>query len=93
MALDGDNAFVSASDSPFTRRGSTCRARLGSPFTRCEGLPDFDGNIDSGHLDAAAGRVAVGFAYSVYLSEDEGNTWNRAAAVPGRVTAVRFALR
>ncbi|HYA69697.1 MAG TPA: hypothetical protein VED63_13280 [Acidimicrobiales bacterium] len=92
VALDGDTAFVSASDGPFTRSGAVYRSRLGSSFVRCEaGLPDrFDGNVDSGHLDAAEGRVALGFRDQVYLSEDKGRTW-RVSLVPEPVTAVRFA--
>jgi hypothetical protein len=92
VALDGDTAFVSASDGPFTRSGAVYRSRLGSTFVRCEaGLPErFDGNVDTGHLDAAGGRVALGFGDHVYVSEDEGQTW-RVALVPERVTALRFA--
>ena len=93
VALDGDTAFVSASNGPFTKSGAVYRARLGSSFVRCEaGLPDrFEGNVDSGHLDAAGGRVAVGFGGRVYLSEDTGHTWHVAAVLPQPVTAVRFA--
>jgi hypothetical protein len=94
VALDGDTAFVSASDGPFTNAGAVYRSRLGSSFVRCEaGLPDrFDGNVDSGHLDAAGGRVAVGFGDHVYTSEDKGQTWRMAAVFSEPVTAVRFAL-
>jgi hypothetical protein len=92
VALDGDTAFVSASDGPFTRNGAVYRSRFGSSFVRCEaGLPErFDGNVDSGHLDAAGGRVALGFGDHVYVSEDNGKTW-QVALVPERVTALRFA--
>jgi hypothetical protein len=92
-ALDSDTAFVSASDGPFTKSGAVYRARLGSSFVRCEaGLPDrFDGNVDSGLLDAAGGRVAFGFGDHVYVSEDKGQTWETTAVLPGLVTAVRFA--
>jgi len=94
VALDTDTAFVSASDGPFTKRGTVYRSRLGSSFVRCEaGLPHwFDGNVDSGHLDAAAGRVALGFGHGVYVSEDKGQTWGVAAVLPEPVTAVRLAL-
>jgi hypothetical protein len=92
VALDGDTAFVSASDGPFTSSGAVYRARLGSGFVRCEtGLPDrFGGNIDSGHLDATAGRAAFGFGDRVYVSDDEGSTWQVAAQLRGPVRAVRF---
>jgi hypothetical protein len=91
-ALDGDAVFVSASDGPFTHSGAVYRARLGSSFARCQaGLPDtFDGNVDSGQLDATGGRAAIGFDDSVYLSEDEGHTWRVAAALPHPVRTVRF---
>ena len=94
VALDTDTAFVSASDGPFTKRGAVYRSHLGSSFVRCEaGLPHwFDGNVDSGYLDAAAGRAALGFRDHVYLSEDEGQSWGVAAVFPEPVTAVRLAL-
>jgi len=94
VALDGDTAFVSASDGPFTKSGAVYRARLGSGFVRCEaGLPyRFEGNVDSGHLDAAGGRVALGFGDHVYVSEDKGQTWRVAAVLPEPVTAVRLTL-
>ena len=93
LALDGDTAFVSASDGPFTTSGSVYRAHLGSGFVRCEaGLPDrFKGNVDSGHLDAAGGRVAFGFGHHIYVSEDKGQTWHAAAVFPEPVRAVRLA--
>jgi len=91
VALDGDTTFVSASDGPFTRNGAVYRSRSGS-FARCEaGLPDrFEGNVDSGALDAAGGRVALGFEDRVYLSEDRGETWSEAVALSAPITAVRF---
>jgi hypothetical protein len=94
VALDGDDTFVSASDGPFTRKGAVYHRRHGSSFVRCEvGLPDwFDGNVDSGHLDAAGGRVAIGFEDRVYVSEDSGETWRVAAVVPEPITAVRVAV-
>ncbi len=92
MALDGDLAFVSASDGPFTNSGAVYRAPLGSSFVRCQGgLPDsFDGNVDSGHLDAAAGRAAIGFRDRVYVSEDNGRTWRITGAPRAPVRTVRF---
>jgi len=92
VALDADTTFVSASDGPFTSKGAVYRSRQGSSFVRCEaGLPDwFDDNIDSGHLDAAGGRVAIGFEDQVYVSEDNGETWHLAAVLPEPITAVRL---
>lgn len=84
---------MSASDGPFTSSGAAYRARLGSGFVRCAaGLPHrFEGNVDSGHLDAASGRIAFGFGNHVYVSEDKGQTWRAAAVLPEPVTAVRLA--
>ena len=92
VALDGNTAFVSASDGPFTNNGAVYRARLGSSFVRCQGgLPtNFRGNVDSGHLDATAGRVDIGFDDRIFVSEDEGDTWRVAAALPNPVRVVRF---
>jgi hypothetical protein len=89
--IDGETAYVSASDGPFTRRGAVYRARLGSAFVRCEdGLPEWFGdNVDTGHLDAAGGRAVIGFGEEVYVSEEDGQSW-QANKVPGRITAVRL---
>jgi hypothetical protein len=91
VAIDGETVYVSASDGPFTRRGAVYRARLGQAFTRCEkGLPEwFPGNVDTGHLDAASGRVVIGFGDEVHLSEDDGSSWH-ANTVPDVVTTVRL---
>lgn len=92
--IDGETAYVSASDGPFTRRGAVYRAQLGSPFVRCEeGLPTwFPDNVDTGHLDAAGGRVAIGFEDGLYVSKDDGESW-LATKVQGSITAVRLGQR
>jgi len=94
VALDGDTAFVSASNGPFTGNAAVYRFD-GSTFVRCEaGLPDrFDDNVDSGHLDARGGRVALGFEDRVYVSGDGGDTWEVAATMAAPITAVRIAVR
>jgi hypothetical protein len=91
VCLDGETAYVSASDGPFTTRGGVYRARLRSAFVRCEnGLPEsFPGNVDTGHLDAALGRVVIGFGEEVHVSENDGESW-QAHKVPGVITAVRL---
>ena len=91
VCIDGETAFVSASDGPFTKRGAVYRTRLGSAFLRCEkGLPRwFTGNVDTGHLDAVGGRVAIGFGHEIYVSEDNGGSW-RANEMADVITAVRF---
>jgi hypothetical protein len=89
--IDGETAYVSASNGPFTHRGAVYRAQLGSPFIRCErGLPRwFPDNIDTGHLDAAGGRVVIGFGDEVYVSDDDGESW-QSRKVPDVITAVRL---
>ena len=91
LCIEGETAYVSASDGPFTNRGAVYRARLGSAFVRCEGgLPEwFPGNVDTGHLDAAGGRAVIGFGEEVHVSEDDGESWH-ANKVPGVITAVRL---
>ena len=91
VCIDGETAYVSASDGPFTKRGAVYRAQLGTAFVRCQvGLPKwFPGNVDTGHLDAAGGRVVIGFGENVHVSEDDGESW-RTIKVPGVITAVRL---
>ena len=90
-AFDGETAYVSASDGPFTRHGAVYRAQLGSAFVRCEeGLPGwFAANVDTGHLDAADDRAVIGFGEEVHVSEDDGESWH-ANKVPGVITVVRL---
>jgi hypothetical protein len=91
VCIDGGTAYVSASDGPFTKRGAVYRAQLGSPFVRCEaGLPEwFPGNVDTGHLDAVGSRAVVGFEREVYVSDDDGESWN-AREVSDVITVVRL---
>ncbi len=91
VCIDRKTVYVSASDGPFTRRGAVYRARPGSAFVRCErGLPEwFRGNVDTGHLDAAGGRVVIGFGEEVHISEDDGASWHT-SKVPDLITAVRL---
>ena len=67
--IDGDTVYVSASDGPFTRVALCTGPGSGSTFTRCDnGLAEwFPGNVDTGHLDAARGRVVIGFGEDVHL--------------------------
>jgi hypothetical protein len=92
VTLDGEHVYVSASDGPFTTNGAVYRARLGSPFVRCEqGLPErFQANVDTAHLDAAGGRAVIGFEDRVYVSGDDGVEWSASEALTDAVTAVRL---
>jgi hypothetical protein len=91
VCLDADTAYVSASEGPFSSYGAVYRGRLGSAFVRCEGgLPEpFPGNVDTGSLDASAGRAVIGFGKEVHVSDDNGRSW-QANEVPDVVTAVRL---
>jgi hypothetical protein len=91
VCLDGETAYVSASDGPFTKRGAVYRAKLGSAFLRCrEGLPEwFPGNVDTGHLDALCGRVAIAFGQELHVSRDDGRSW-KALEAPAPITAIRL---
>jgi hypothetical protein len=91
VCLDGETAYVSASDGPFTKHGAVYQAQLGSAFVRCqEGLPEwFPGNVDTGRLDAMGGRVAIGFGRDVHISHDDGHSW-KSFQVPDLITVIRF---
>lgn len=91
VGVDGQTAYVSASEGPFSKRGAVYRGQLGSAFVRCDdGLPDwFPGNVDTGHLDAAGGRVVIGFGQDVYVSDDHGESW-QANQVRNTITSVRL---
>jgi hypothetical protein len=85
VAVAGDHVLLSASTGPGGSRSALYRRPLGShgPFERCRaGLPDwFTGNLDT-HCLAARGAVAA-FATKtgdVYVSGDEGGSWQPVAA-------------
>jgi hypothetical protein len=85
VAIAGDTVLVSASTGPRGGSAALYRRPLQSdgPFDRCaSGLPEwFPRNIDT-HCLAASG-TSVAFATEageVFLSEDEGRTWGRAAS-------------
>jgi hypothetical protein len=92
LCLDGETAYVSASEGPFTKRGAVYGTRLGSPFRRCaQGLPDtFPGNVDTGMLDALDGRVVIGFRDKIYVSEDAGRSWALKGTLPSAITTLRL---
>jgi hypothetical protein len=84
VAVAGAWVLLSVSNGPRGGRGAVYRIGLepGSTFERCtEGLPEwFDGNIDSGWLDARGSEVAFGTGDGeVFVSDDAGGRWTRAA--------------
>jgi len=95
VAVAGDRVLVSVSNGPRGGRGAVYRGGLepGATFERCtEGLPEwFDGNIDSGWLDARGSEVAFGTGDGeVFVSQDAGERWTRAATDLPSIRAVRL---
>jgi hypothetical protein len=95
VAVAGERVLVSVSNGPRGGRGAIYRGGLepGATFERCtEGLPVwFDGNIDSGWLDARGSEVAFGTGDGdVFISDDAGGRWSRAATDLPSIRAVRF---
>lgn len=95
VAVAGDRILLSVSNGPRGGRGAVYRTALepGSTFERCtEGLPEwFDGNIDSGRLDARGSEVAFGTGDGeVFVSDDAGERWTRAATGLRSIRAVRL---
>jgi hypothetical protein len=92
VALDGDVLFLSASTGPRGGRAAVYRREPGGDsFGKCEGgLPEWFGqNIDSHRLAAAGGSVVFGTEEGeVFLSEDGGVSWERAAEGLEPVTSV-----
>ncbi len=95
VAVAGDRVLLSVSNGPRGGRAAVYRTALepGSTFERCtEGLPEwFDGNIDSGRLDARGSEVAFGTGDGeVFVSDDAGERWTRAATGLPSIRAVRL---
>ena len=95
VAVAGDRVLLSVSNGPRGGRAAIYRTALepGSTFERCtEGLPEwFDGNIDSGWLDARGSEVAFGTGDGeVFVSDDAGERWTRAATGLPSIRAVRL---
>ena len=86
---------VTASTGPFTEEGAVYRKPLsnGQPFERCEtGLPNvFNHNIDTFCLDAKNSEAAFGAYGTVFVSANEGETWEVAAESLPEIRAVAFA--
>ena len=95
VAVAGDRILLSVSNGPRGGRGAVYRTSLeaGSTFERCTGgLPEwFDGNIDSGWLDARGSEVAFGTGDGeVFVSDDAGERWTRGATDLPSIRAVRL---
>jgi hypothetical protein len=95
VAVAGAWVLLSVSNGPRGGRGAVYRTALepGSTFERCTlGLPEwFDGNIDSGWLDARGSEVAFGTGDGdVFVSDDAGERWTRAATNLPSIRAVCF---
>jgi hypothetical protein len=93
VAVAGDTVLVSASTGPFTSQAAVYRRPLAAdaPFDRCgDGLPEwFPSNIDTHCLAALGSVVAFGTDEGeVWVSDDEGRTWDRAAAEIPAVTCL-----
>ena len=84
--------FVSASLGPRGQRAALYRRpKAGGPMHRCtDGLPEwFSTNVDTACIAASGRFVAVGDAEgTVYVSEDDGATWDVAEAGLPSVTCV-----
>jgi hypothetical protein len=94
-AVAGDVLLLTASTGPFTNQAAIYRRPVDAagPFQRCtSGLPEwFGANLDTYCLAARDHRVAVGTAEGeVWVSEDQGQTWERAATGLGEISAVLF---
>lgn len=94
-AVAGDVLLLTASTGPFTKQAAIYRRPVDGdgPFQRCtSGLPEwFGSNLDTYCLTALDHRVAVGTADGeLWVSEDQGQTWERSAAGLGKISAVLF---
>lgn len=92
VAVAGDTVLLGVSTGPGGSEAAVYRRPIsGGPLVRCTGgLPgDLGGNVDTGRLAAAAdGTAAVATsAGDVFVSTDEGTTWDRAAS---GLSGVRF---
>ncbi len=97
VAFPRSCVVLSASDGPFGGKSALYRRPLdGGRLERCrDGLPEWlAGNVDTGCLDAgrrAGVRSMVAFGDAdgtVYVSADDGGSWNVLAQGLGRIAAV-----
>jgi hypothetical protein len=93
VAVADDTVLVTASTGPSTRQAAVYSRPLdgSGPFERCTGgLPEwFPSNIDTHALAADGARVAFGTTEGqVWISADQGRTWDLALDGLPRVTAL-----
>jgi len=94
VAVAGDTVLLSVSSGPQGRQAAVYRRPLhtGGPFQRCRtGLPEwFEGNVDTCWLAGASdGSAALATrAGDVYVSGDEGASWEQAASALPSVRCV-----
>ncbi len=96
VALSSGSLFLSASSGSGGGRAALYRRRIGAdgPFERCTaGLPEwFSTNLDTFCLAAAGSLVVAGDADgTVYVSHDDGATWETAATGLPAVTCLAIA--
>jgi len=96
VAVGGTTLLASASTGPRGGRAAVYRRSLtgDGPFVKCvEGLPEwFSQNIDTFCLAASGSLAAFGTEEgSVYISEDEGQSWRRLAKDLPAVRCLAFA--
>ncbi|HEV3475001.1 MAG TPA: hypothetical protein VG602_06525 [Actinomycetota bacterium] len=95
VAVADETLLTTASTGPFTDRAAVYRRPLaGGTFERCEGgLPEwFPSNIDTHCLVASGSAAALGTDRGeVWLSPDEGRTWDRVADGWPEIRALAFA--
>lgn len=95
VAVSGETVLLSACTGPHGGRAALYRTMLApnAGFEKCaDGLPEwFDGNIDSGRLDARGSEAAFGTGDGeVFHSDDAGERWTRAATGLPPIRAVRL---
>lgn len=89
IALGDDTLYMTASDGPFGGRAALYRMSEGAEvFTKCDrGLPEWvEGNIDTGCLAVSGANVAFGTEDGrIFVSTDQGDSWDEAATDLGSV--------
>jgi hypothetical protein len=91
VALAGRSVLLTASDGPYTKRAAVYRVSLDEPGPFHAVSDWFDTNIDTGMLAAQGPSAAFGTPDGrLYLSEDEGATWNEPPGMFPSVRAVVF---